>query len=222
MTAIRPLLSLLIALSAVALGAPLNQPLSAQTAQERLAGLVDAPTYDQLTTLLAQADSAGLPTGPLVQKALEGHSKGANDRVLLDAVDRLLERLRVARAALGDEISEEELASAAAALYVGATPEMLRTIRQLRAGVELSGAYTAFAYLLQQGVQSEASIAAIGELIRSRAGGPDFVALQQLLAADIVSGVSPAESLRTRVREIAETAGGGITPAPVPLGVDRQ
>ena len=61
------------------------RPLVAQSRDPRLDRL--APTIrPQVAAIVDSADGAGLPTGPLIQKALEGTTKGASDLAVVSAV----------------------------------------------------------------------------------------------------------------------------------------
>ena len=52
--------------------------LDAQANDDRLRGLFDPPTYASLHAVLDSARTAGLPTEPLIDKALEGSAKHAS------------------------------------------------------------------------------------------------------------------------------------------------
>jgi hypothetical protein len=169
----------------------------------RLRERLDPSAYAEVSSIVSEARAAGLPERPLVQKALEGASKGAGGPQVVEAVRRLRDRLATAREALGPTVGERELVSAASALFAGATPRMLQSVRRLPDdGQDLSGAFTALAFLLHRGVSPAVSFEVIGSLVRSRAGEEDFLSLQQLVEADLYRGASPVEAARSRARDL--------------------
>jgi hypothetical protein len=189
-------------------------PLAAQ-AEARLRERLDPATHAAVTAILARARAAGLPERPLAQKALEGVTKGAAPAEVLAAVRGLEERLAVARDALGPAAAERELVAASSALYAGATPAMLRAVRRLpAAGDELSGAYTALAFLLHRGVAPAISAEVISTLVRSHAQEAEFLSLQQLVDSDIYRGSSAADAARTRARALSSAIAGRAGSAP--------
>ena len=189
-------------------------PLAAQ-AEARLRERLDPATHAALTSILARAGAAGLPQRPLAQKALEGVTKGATPAEVLGAVRGLEERLALALAALGPAAAEREQVAAASALYAGATPAMLRSVRRLpAAGDDLSGAYTALAFLLHRGVAPGISAEVISTLVRSRAEDSEFLSLQQLVDSDIYRGSTPADAARTRARALSSAIAGRGGTAP--------
>src|SRR2546428_3155761 len=82
---------------------------------------LDPDTRAQVTAVVDWARLAGLPAEPLIQRALEGATKGAPGPRIVTAVRRLSTDLGTARAALGDEASAPELEAGVAALRAGAT-----------------------------------------------------------------------------------------------------
>ncbi|HEX4600062.1 MAG TPA: hypothetical protein VH116_01615 [Gemmatimonadales bacterium] len=84
----------------------LATPLAAQSVRDRLEGRVPAEALPSVDSLVQVAAKEGLPTEPLVQKALEGGAKHVPARRLVAAVAVSLGQLRDARDLLvrsGDE-----------------------------------------------------------------------------------------------------------------------
>src|SRR2546428_9607276 len=96
-------------------------PAAAQQVDPRLERL-DAAARPVVAALIDSARAASLPTEPLVQRALEGATKGAPEDVIVAAVRRLAVDLGRAREALGSTASPAELNAGAAALRAGASP----------------------------------------------------------------------------------------------------
>jgi len=81
-------------------------PLAAQSARARLEGRVPGAAVPVLDSLVQRAVAEGLPTEPLIQKALEGGAKQVTAPRIVAAVQLSLGQLRAARDLLiraGDE-----------------------------------------------------------------------------------------------------------------------
>src|SRR5260370_16293860 len=86
---------------------------------------LDPDTRARVSAVIDSARTAGLPTEPLIQRALEGALKGAGSDRIVAAVRRLAVGLGVARSALGSGASSAELEAGAAALPAGPAPPAL-------------------------------------------------------------------------------------------------
>jgi hypothetical protein len=100
-------------------------PLTAQSASTRLAGRVPAAVLPAIDSIIGTALAEGLPTEPLVQKALEGSAKNIPPDRLVSGVRRGLLQLRQARIIVnqsvpqGQPVPEGHVAAVAAALARG-------------------------------------------------------------------------------------------------------
>jgi hypothetical protein len=81
-------------------------PAVAAAQDSRLAERLDHATAASVQQVVDSARSEGLPTEPLVQKALEGSTLGASDERIVAAVEALRGQLGRAREALGGKASE--------------------------------------------------------------------------------------------------------------------
>ena len=145
----------------------------------RLQGRLDAVTLRAVTTYIDSSRSGGIPQEPLVQKALEGASKGASgDRILL-AVRNLGSTLQAARDALGPESSEGEIVAGAAALRAGAPADGLRGLRRARGSSDLAVPLAVLADLVGLGVRVENAFQSVLDLARTRASDAEFIQLKQ-------------------------------------------
>jgi hypothetical protein len=166
----------------------------------RLAGRLDPATAAEVERLVDSARAAGLPTVPLVDKALEGATKGAADARILAAVRGLAQRLGAARDALGTGASDAELVAAAGALYQGVSTKALSQLRAARARSSLALPLVVLADLIARGVPSATATAAVLDLARSDAGDAAFMALRRDVENDIANGAPPAIAAATRAR----------------------
>lgn len=169
---------LLLSLSAATLGAQGTPGGSVdQRLAERLAPAVRAP----IVALIDSARAAGLPTEPLVQKALQGAMRGADAERITEAVRNLASDLGVARSALGPRSTGAELEAGASAVRAGVSATALSALRSAQVRSSLTVALGTLADLLGQGVPVDMALARITELVRRGAPDDDFVGLRRQL-----------------------------------------
>ena len=186
-------------------------PLAAQ--DSRLAGRLDEPVLARVSLVVDSVRSAGLPTEPLVDKALEGASKRASGDRILAAVRALAGDLGLARAALGGAAGEPELVAGAAAIRAGATRGDLTRLRAEREG-PLTVPLAVLANLMARGVPSDTAASVVQRLAASGAPDDAFTDLQAEVERDIGTGASPAAaaSVRGNARSGSTGASGSATP----------
>jgi hypothetical protein len=176
---------------------------------DNLAGRFPAVTETALRTLIDSARAEGLPTEPLVQRALEGVSRGAEPSRVLLAVRGLLGRLSVARTTLGASATEAELVAAASTLYLGVTPDTLAQLRKRHARSSLALPLVVLADMIQQGVPRSDAAGIILSLSDAGIADESYRSLRQAVLLDIRSGVPPATAAAMRARGalLAQPAG---------------
>lgn len=177
----------------------------------RLAGRVTEDARAQLDAILMTARSEGLPTEPLVDRALEGAAKRARPDLIVTAVNRLLDELRTARLAFGRDATAAELTAGASALRAGATRTDLARLRQLRPSAPLTIPAGVLADLVAGGVPADTGIAAVLALA-SNADDADYIAFRRNVARDIALGASPSSSVGARLRAVGDLATGVSAP----------
>jgi hypothetical protein len=186
----------------LAVTAAFVSPLGAQAGDPRLARL-DPAVRPVVAALVDSARAAGLPTEPLVQRALEGTSKrAAGDRVVA-AVRRLARDLGTARSALGPAATGPEIDAGAAALYAGARPADLTALRARRPRQSLVVPLGVLADLVATGVPADTAAAAVLALAATTADD-DYLACRRNVERDIALGAPPAAA--AAVRSTAATA----------------
>jgi hypothetical protein len=174
---------------------------SAAAGQEpTLPGDLPAETIAALRTELARAREAGLPTRPLVLKALEGRSKGATDDQIVHAVEGLRERLVTAGEALGTGRREDVLVAAAGALYVGADTGTLRAMAHAADGDALAMALVVLGDLVRRGVPVEAAGTAVLSLAEAAASADVLREFRRSVDDDIRTGLAPTRATEVRLQ----------------------
>lgn len=150
--------------------------------------------------MLDSARVAGLPTAPLISRALEGVSRKVENRKIVEAVRKQLGYLRIARSVLGG-VGEEELVAAAAVVEAGAKPGQLAAFRTRQKGRSDVQAFVYWADLITKGVPSEDASSAIGKLWQDGADDATFYSLWKSVSSDILQGLNPGAALQARIRE---------------------
>src|SRR5690606_30140938 len=143
-------------------------PRHALAQDPRLHKRLDPETAAAVAALVDSASTLGLPAEPLVQKALEGQSKGASGDAIVRAVRELIRDLATARDALGDDVGVDALLLAAAALDAGATPAQLERLRPHRSRESFAGGLAGLVYLMSRGVPAEQSLDLIAAMLNAR------------------------------------------------------
>ncbi|MGQ0639277.1 MAG: hypothetical protein ACT4P6_00660 [Gemmatimonadaceae bacterium] len=196
-----------------------------QSADERLAGRLDASTREQVVALVDSLKSEGLPTEPLVDRALEGASKRADGSRIVSVVRGFATHLRVARTVLGPS-NDRELIAGANALKAGIKKEELARVRASRDGVRYAVAFDVLTGLKNRNVPSDTAVRVVGALVKLAANDHQYVALLDQIERAIAAGTPPAlaasEQGITVERAVIAEGGNSGTPGgqlPSPRGV---
>ena len=168
-----------------------SSPLYAQGVSPfaQLNGRVSEPLRAQVSALADSMLRAGLPVGPVIDKTLEGVSKGADDQRIMIAVRMVAADLVVARRALGPA-SDNEMTAAIAALRAGSSPAQLTELRRSLPGRPLVVPLAVLASLLVDGAPAPSAVVAVVTNARRR-GDADLLAYGRGVSHDIASGIAP-------------------------------
>jgi len=194
---------------------------SAAGQEPRLEARLDPVTYRGVVLVIEQARARGLPTEPLVDKALEGVAKRAPGERIIGAVARLSERLAAAHAALGPDASLAEVQAGAEALAVGVPEEALKELRAAVPDGSLAVALGVLTQLVSRGIAVSRATETVLELVRRGARPPQLIALGQAVQEDIAQGMAPATALDVRLRGVLGTlpsASGDVRTTAAPTG----
>src|SRR5467141_1773136 len=147
---------------------------------------LDPDTRSAVAAVVDSARGVGLPVEPIIQRALEGATKGAPGARIVAAVRRLAVDLGIARTAIGTSASAPELEAAVAALRAGAAPEVLAHLRDVRRP-PLTMALSVLADLVASGVPADSAAAAVLALA-PKARDADLVEFRRAVERDIALG----------------------------------
>jgi hypothetical protein len=157
---------------------------------------LDPETRSAVVAVVDSASAMGLPSEPLIQRALEGSTKGAAGTRIVAAVRRLATDLGTARTALGPRAAAPELEAGVAALRAGATPAVLTELRDRRRA-PLTMALSVLADLVASGVPVDsASVIVLALAPNSR--DADLVEFRRAVERDIALGAPPGGAAAVR------------------------
>ena len=182
-------------------------------AQDSRLGRLDRRVQAEVAILVDSARGLGIPTEPVVDKALEGAAKRApNDRII-NVVRSRFRELVAARGALGSGALDAEVIAAADALHGGASPQVITALRTRRPNLPLTIPLAVLADLIARGVPADTASAAILALATKPATDAEFATLRDDVERDIAKGVPPAITTAVRTR--------GVPPgARIPIATD--
>jgi hypothetical protein len=210
----------LLVSAALALGT--IAPLGGAAAQDaRLAGRLSPAARADVEAVLDSARRDGLPLEPLVDRALEGATKGADDARILAAVRRLAAELAAAREAFGPGVADAEIAAGASALRAGARADDLERLRRLRDGQSVTVAAAMLADLVALGVAPDTATAAVLALAED-ADDATYLAFRRNVERDVALGATPVAALTYRLVEITGFADESSQPRPAGPGRPRK
>jgi hypothetical protein len=186
-------------------------------------GFAQDPRLDRLApdarasmaSLIDSARAAGLPAEPLVDRALEGASKGAATPLIVAAVRRLAADLGRARDALGRTAGPAELSAGVDALRAGAPADVLVRLREALGLSRLAVPLGVTADLTLLGVPADTAATIVITLARSVADN-ELLALQRDVERDIALGAAPLAAAGDMFETVAPTSAGGRSGGAVP------
>ena len=158
---------------------------------------LDPETRSSVVAIVDSARGMGLPGEPLVQRALEGATKGAGAPRIVAAVRRLATDLGTVRSTLGERASTPELEAAVAALRAGASVQVLARLRETRRG-PLTMTLSVLADLVASGVPPD-SAAAVVLALAPKSRDADLMEFRRAVERDIALGAPPGAAASVRV-----------------------
>lgn len=141
---------------------------------EDLGGRLDPRTAVAVRSFIDSVVVDGVPSEPLVAKALEGESKGASGERIIIAVRNLAGDLATARVALGSAATSPELVAGAGALRAGAPTDALLRLRAVRGTHSMLLPLATLTDLVARGVPVERAVATVLALVERGANEADY------------------------------------------------
>jgi hypothetical protein len=171
-----------------------QQPTAPAWMRARLDGRFDARARVAVERVIDSAFALGIPAEPLIDKALQGQSKGASTEVIVRAMRALAIDLASARRALGSQALAVELAAGADALRAGVDTRSIERLRRDRPGQPLVVALGVLTDLIQRGVPVDAATKSVLELTKAGIADEQLVAFRRGVERDVGLGAAPASA----------------------------
>lgn len=163
-------------------------------------GITDARARATLQAAVRNADESGVPVEPLYSKIREGVAKQSDPERIADAVRQLAVRLTIAKQALANSRSRDEIAAGAGALQVGVPTSALRQLRRVWPVQSLTVPLGVVTELVAYGVPAAQATVRVRELMQGGASNAQLVELSTQVQRDIASGGAASTALDRRAR----------------------
>jgi len=151
---------------------------------------------------VVRSAAQGLPTAPLVARALEGASRQAEDAAILDAVRRYSAGLAAARRALGPTARASELDAGAGALMAGVPEDSLASLRRARPSGSLVIPLVVLSDFVARGVPVASASNTVLAATRAGAADPALLRMRERIHERILRGEEPTGASREGLREL--------------------
>jgi hypothetical protein len=174
----------------VLLGAALLAAWGSPSDDLRLKGRLDDATRDAVIAVVEGARREGLPTEPLIVKALEGASKQAPGARIVAVVRGMVGDLKRAREALGPASNAKDVEAGAAALRAGIPVQELERLRAVRVSAQIASALDVMVILTNDGVPADTIAPRVVNLVLRGATGEQLAGLRQEIKRYINGGVA--------------------------------
>ncbi len=187
-------------------------------------GQFDAARFDTLTAsalraLLDDAAARGLPTAPLINRALEGAARRVGGARILTVVRAHAAALADAKVALGERSSVAELDAGATAIRAGVDAPLLAAVRRAR---PLGAAVTPLVVLtdvVRRGVPAELARDAVTAIVGLPRADEVLLGLQSTVAKNAQRG--PGMAVDALNRYVRASVAGVVSPS-TPATGDRK
>ena len=189
--------------SALRLLALLTLSGSAARAQDvRLTLIHDDATRAVVAERLGSASARGVPTEPLMSKALEGVAKRATPKDIKNAMNALEKRLRRANELLSPSVSVDEMAAGAEALAAGVPEKSVKALRTAAPTRSVAMELGVLTELVARGVPAKQASKLLLDLMARGANGAQLTALGSAVQGDVAAGLKPDVALDLRGRGV--------------------
>jgi hypothetical protein len=188
--------------------------LTAQDARiERIRQAFPAEAVTRIEGILAQAQAAGVPTGPLIAKALEGAAKGvAADRVVA-VLSSYSDGLRRSQVLIGPARGEAAVVAGADALRRGVPPQTVQALAGAHSG-DLAVPLVVLGELMEAGVPVEHAYQVVQEALSKHQGPEEMLAIPGAVRRMMREGRTPAEAANAVGQAIGLGRFGGMMGPP--------
>ncbi len=180
--------------------------------RERLRGSYPAEAVEQIEGIVAEAEGAGVPSDPLIAKALEGAAKGVPAQRVVVALRSYAARLREAAGLVGTGQDASVIVVAADALRRGVPPDAVRTLARERHR-EFAVPVVVLGDLVEAGVPAGRAYGVVQDAIAQERTADELLAIPAAVRRLMREGQGPDEAAAAVGRMIGQGQFWG-TPGP--------
>ena len=168
----------------------------------RLLAIRDDATRSMVRDYLEAARARGIPTEPLISRALEGVAFKASSKRIVEAMEALEKRMSRSRDLLAPAATVDELSAAADALANGVPASAIRDLRKAAPRRQITVELGVLTELVAKGVAPKQAAAMVRDLVARGVTGTQLTALNAAVQQDVALGVSPVAALELRGRGV--------------------
>ncbi len=184
------------------LGLALPGAVWAQDARlERIRQAFPAEAVSQIEGIVAESEAAGVPTGPLYAKALEGVAKGVPAQRVVAALSAYAEQLRNAASLVGAEHGSTAVVAGADALRRGVPAEAVRSLAGQYRG-DLAVPLVVMGDLIEAGVPAEGAFEVVEGALQKQQAPEEMLAIPGAVRQLMREGSGPGEAANAVGRAI--------------------
>lgn len=173
----------------------------------------DASRFDSLTavtlrSILDDAKAKGLPTAPLVNRALEGAARKVVGSRIVAVVRAHADAMEEARTVLGARAGTSELDACATAMRAGVDRTTMAHLHTIRTGATIIKPCVVLTDILQRGIPISTANEAVLTISRLPRADAPLDSLQSLVAKNVTRGGQgmAVEAIQRYLREVAPTS----------------
>lgn len=191
---------------------------------DRIRQAFPAEAVTEIEVILADAEAAGLPTGPLFAKALEGAAKAVPADRVVAALSDYSTRLQEATSIVGSDRGPTTVVAGADALRRGVPADALRLLAG-RHGGEIAVPIVVMGDLIEAGVPADGAVQVVEGALKQKHNPDEMLAIPGAVQRLMREGQGPADAANSVGRAIGRGEfrgrGRGVGPhkgPPVPPG----
>lgn len=182
-------------LSILALMALAGTSVAQDVQRERLREAFPAEAVGQIEEILARAEAAGVPSEPLLAKALEGAAKRVPAERVVAALSAYANRMEQATTLVGPSRGDAAVVAAADALRRGVPADALKALSKHEG--ELAVPLVVLADLVEAGVPVQGAYNVVESALNRRHMPDDMLAIPGAVRRLVREGQLPAEAAAT-------------------------
>lgn len=173
-----------------------------ESEEARLRARLGPELATQVIEVVRSAAAQGLPTSPLVARALEGASRQASGAAILQAVRRHAAGLVAARRALGPNARPAELDAGAGALLAGVPEDSVVSLKRARPSGSLVIPLIVLSDFVARGIPAVSASSTVLAATRAGAADPALLRMRERINERILRGEAPMGASREGLREL--------------------